>query len=100
MMSSKLKKQYALLVLVSLILIPGRLLAAEANAPIDKADAPYLIDHEYSFGEVVRQSVYGDVYSDPDRWQELSIGDFLLKVGTNPGSALQQVGVGHHDKAG
>ena len=72
MISSKLKKYYVALVLGSLTLIPGSLLAAEDNAPA-------LIEHENSFGEVVRQSVYGDVYSDPSQWQELSLGNFFTK---------------------
>lgn len=84
MISSKLKKHYAVLVLGSLTLISGRLLAAEADAPVNKVDTPALIEQEYSFGEVVRQSMFGDVYSDPSQWQELSLGNFFTKGWDKP----------------
>ena len=62
MKCNKLNKQCAILVLASLTLVPEYVVAEEANATAteNKVDASYPIDHEYTFGEVVTQSMFGD----------------------------------------
>lgn len=32
---------------------------------------PLHVDHDYSFSEVISESVFGDVYAEPSQWQEL-----------------------------
>ena len=39
---------------------------------------------DYSFGEVVSQSVSGDVYSNPSRWQELDFRNLFTKGWNQP----------------
>jgi len=41
-------------------------------------------DREYSFSEVVRESVTGDVYSDPSKWRDLSYTDIFSKGWDKP----------------
>ena len=84
MIRNKLNRHYAVLILASLTLIPECLLATEANASKNNGDTLALTEREYSFGEVVRQSVFGDVYSDPSQWQELSLGNFFSKGWDKP----------------
>ena len=78
MINNKLKPQSVALILASLALIPGYSLAADVAAD-NETTAPALIENEYSFGDVVRQSVFGDVYSDPSQWRELTIGSFFTE---------------------
>ncbi len=40
----------------------------------DSTIAPII---EYSTGEIISESIFGDVYANPDRWQELSISDLF-----------------------
>jgi len=84
MKNNKFNRLYVVLVLANLTLISECVLASELNATENKVDAPYPIDHEYSFGEVVRQSMFGDVYSAPSQWQELSLGNFFSKGWDKP----------------
>ena len=70
--------------LASLALMPPCLNASDSSTTAAKSDASYPVDYEYTFGEVVKQSMFGDVYSHPENWQELSIGNFFSKGWDTP----------------
>lgn len=53
----------------------GAALAAQPEAAAEK---------DYSFAEVIAESLTGDVYSDPSKWQELSFGDLFSKGWDRP----------------
>ncbi len=46
-------------------------------AGADELSARTLDEHDYSLSEVITESLFGDVYSEPSKWQELSYGDFF-----------------------
>ena len=74
MLNNRLMKSCLLSGLASLALTSSNLVAADASTA--KADAPFSIDHEYTFGEVVKESMFGDVYSHPERQStQLKPGD-------------------------
>jgi len=54
---------------------------APSPAPVTAA-AP--IERDYSFSEVIAESVAGDVYADPSRWQELSFRNLFSKGWDKP----------------
>jgi hypothetical protein len=48
------------------------------------AGEPLKTDHDYSFSEMVSESLVGDVYADPSKWQALSFGNLLSKGWDKP----------------
>ncbi len=84
MLRDTLKKQFIVIGLVGLALVSGGLLAAEQAVAEKKSDAPVQAEKSYTFAEVVHESIFGDVYSDPSKWQELSIGNFFSKGWDKP----------------
>ncbi len=46
------------------------------------ASAP--VDHDYSFSDVISESMFGDVYADPSKWQELTFRNLFSKGWDKP----------------
>jgi len=46
--------------------------------------APAPVEHDYSIGEVISESVTGDVYANPERWQALSFRNLFSKGWDKP----------------
>ena len=84
MRTNKMIKHCLLAGVAGLALIPPYIIAAEGGSTEPKTEAPFHIDHEYTFGEVVKQSMFGDVYSQPENWQELSISNFFSEGWDKP----------------
>jgi hypothetical protein len=59
---------------------PATTQAHSAEAPV--AVAP--VDRDYTVGEAISESMFGDVYGDPSRWQELGYGNFFTKGWNKP----------------
>lgn len=55
--------------------------SVQATEPVETA-AP--ADRDYSFGEVIAESVAGDVYANPSRWQELGLHNLFSKGWDKP----------------
>lgn len=77
MPSRKTTKPRLLTGILSLALIPAFAFATDTQPTSQPAKAAFLADHEYTIVEVVKESVFGDVYANPERWQELSISNFF-----------------------
>ena len=56
--------------------------AQPAYAPTHSAATPVAtapVERDYTFGEVISESMFGDVYAEPSRWQELGYGNLFSK---------------------
>ena len=84
MLFNKIIKYCLLSGLASLALMPPCLNASDSSSTAPVSDSSFPIDHEYSFKEVVKESMFGDVYSHPEKWQELSINNFFSKGWDKP----------------
>lgn len=58
--------------------------AVLADQPVAPGGPPPAVEHDYSFAETITESLTGDVYSDPSKWQELSYGDLFTKGWDRP----------------
>lgn len=61
-----------------MLFMPGIAIACPNNQSSSQGDC------EYSFSQVVSESIFGDVYSDPSRWQALSYSDLFSKGWDKP----------------
>ena len=55
-----------------------------AGTPALADPAGAAVEHDYSFGEVIAESVAGDVYAEPSRWRELNYGNLFSKGWDQP----------------
>ncbi len=61
--------------------------AQPAYAPTRPAAAPVAaapVERSYTFGEMVAESMFGDVYAEPSKWQELGYGNLFSKGWNKP----------------
>ena len=79
-----LKKNRRALGLACLILASSMVLAEGGSSTGLETDTSSSADHEYTTGEIISESMFGDVYSDPSKWQELSYGNFFTKGWDKP----------------
>lgn len=85
--------------LACLILTPNMIFAEGGSSKGLEADTSSSADREYTTGEIISESMFGDVYSDPSKWQELSYGNFFTKGWDKPWQSPPAVVV-RHGKAG
>jgi hypothetical protein len=73
------------LAMLALIITPLNSIAdTTENQPANVSSVTSPNDHDYSFGEVLKESLVGDVYSDPSKWQDLSYSDLFSKGWDKP----------------
>ena len=62
--------------------------ARTAYAPTRSAAAPVAAaspaERNYTFGEMASESMFGDVYGDPSKWEELGYGNLFSKGWNKP----------------
>ncbi|MCX7111249.1 MAG: hypothetical protein NTX45_14200 [Proteobacteria bacterium] len=66
---------------------PTQTTAQPAYAPSRPAAAPVAaapVERSYTFGEMIAESMFGDVYAEPSRWQELGYGNLFSKGWNKP----------------
>ena len=78
------KRNRLVLGLACLTLSSNIVLAEGGSSTGLEADTPSSADRDYSTGEIISESMFGDVYSDPSKWQELSYSDFFTKGWDKP----------------
>lgn len=69
-----------------LLIAPGQRSAhaGELSAKTTAVVEAIPTDADYSFTEALSESIWGDVYAEPSKWQELSHGDFFTKGWDKP----------------
>jgi len=78
------KKNWLVFGLACLILASNIVLAEGGSSTGLEADKSSSADRDYTTGEIISESMFGDVYSDPSKWQELSYGNFFTKGWDKP----------------
>ena len=66
---------------------PIQATAQTAYAPTRSAATPVAaapVERDYTFGEMVSESMFGDVYGDPSKWEELGYGNLFSKGWNKP----------------
>jgi hypothetical protein len=73
------------LTMLAILITPSTSIAdATEHQPDIVTNVSSADDHHYTFGEVLKESLVGDVYSDPSKWQELSYSDLFSKGWDKP----------------
>jgi len=54
----------------------------------------------YTLLDTVSESLFGDVYAEPSKWQPLSAGTFFSEGGTDPGLVRPRAAAARRGKAG
>jgi hypothetical protein len=62
----------------------GLVLGVGLIAPVAVAESTVSAERDYSISEVISESVLGDVYAEPTKWQELSYGNLFSKGWDKP----------------
>lgn len=66
---------------------PTQTTTQPSYAPTRPAEVPVAaapVERDYTFGEVISESMFGDVYAEPSRWQELGYGNLFSKGWNKP----------------
>jgi hypothetical protein len=73
------------LTLIAGLMASGATLAGETAAPAAKpADTAAAAPRDYSVGEVISESIFGDVYSEPSKWEDLGFRNLFSKGWDKP----------------
>jgi len=71
-----------------------------AEMPTQIGTSPVSARREYSVFDAAKESLFGDPYSDPDRWQPLSLGTLLTEGWDEPWISPPKGGGGARHQAG